>query len=68
MKRALSLFLIAALSIPLPALAVSKNPHNRKARTVKAIKVPDLTPPKIPRSSKPRMDDPTQAWQPYSYP
>ena len=68
MKRILSIFLIGALSVPLPSLAISKNPHNRKARTVKAIKVPELTPPKTIYSTKPRATDPTQTWQPYSYP
>lgn len=68
MKRALSIFLIGVLSVPLSAQAVSKNPHNRKARTVKAVKVPALTPPPTVHGTKPRMDDPTQAWQPYSYP
>jgi len=68
MKRVLSIILIGLLSISLPALAVSKNPHNRKPRTVKALQVPALTPPQTVHASKPRMDDPTQAWQPYSYP
>jgi len=68
MKRVLSIFLIGVLSIPLPTLAVSKNPHNRKSRTVKAAKVPALAPSQTVRSTKPHGDDPTQAWQPYSYP
>jgi hypothetical protein len=62
--------MMGALGLSLPAQAVSKNPYNRKKAKVTApVKVPALAQLDSSKvGAKPKDNDPTSSWQPYSFP